>query len=119
MPMPKFETVDDYIAAQPSATQVRLRELRAIFRAALPDATEVISYGVPTYKFPGGNLYFAAAKKHCAVYAAAVHLFPDELRGLVGEKGTLRFSLDRPVPEELLMRLLTATVAERQAARNS
>jgi uncharacterized protein YdhG (YjbR/CyaY superfamily) len=48
-----------------------------------------------------------------------VHLFPDELRGLVGEKGTLRFPLDRPVPEELLMRLLTATVAERQAARNS
>jgi uncharacterized protein YdhG (YjbR/CyaY superfamily) len=116
MPMPKYANVDDYIAAQPAATQVRLRELRAIFRAALPDATEVISYGMPTYKFPGGSLYFGAAKRHCAVYAAAVHLFPDELRGLVGEKGTLRLPLDKPIPEELLTRLLTASVAERQAA---
>ena len=94
-----------------------MRELRAIFRAALPDATEVISYGIPTYKFPGGIVYFAAAKKHCAVYAAAVHLFPDELQGLVGEKGTLRFPLDKPIPEELLTRLLTATVVERQRRR--
>ena len=119
MPMPKYDNVDDYIGAQTEQAQVRLRELRVIFRAALPDAAEVISYGIPTYKFPGGSLYFAAAKKHCAVYAAAVHLFPDELRGLVGDKGTLRFPLDEPIPEELLTRLLVATVAERQAARNS
>ena len=119
MPMPSYANVDDYIAAQAESTQVRLRELRAIFRAALPDATEVISYGIPTYKFPRGSVYFAAAKKHCAVYAAAVYLFPDELQGLVGEKGTLRFPLDKPIPEELLTRLLTATVLERQGASNS
>jgi uncharacterized protein YdhG (YjbR/CyaY superfamily) len=117
MPMPKYDTVDEYIAAQSPQLQPGLQELRRIFRSALPDAAEVISYGMPAYKFGAGALYFAAAKRHFAVYAAAVHLFPDELRGMVGDKGTLRLALDKPLPEDLLRRLLTTTVAARQAEK--
>jgi uncharacterized protein YdhG (YjbR/CyaY superfamily) len=115
MPMPVYANVDDYIAAQPVETQSRLRELRALFRSALPEATETISYGIPAYKFGAGVLYYGAAKRHCAVYAAAVHLFPEELRGLVGDKGTLRLPLGQPIPEDLLRKLIAATVAEREA----
>src|SRR5687768_14150688 len=97
--MPVYANVDDYFSAQSAELQPRLRECRAIFRATLPDAQEVISYGIPAYKFGAGTLYFGAAKRHCAVYAAAAHLFPDELRGMVGDKGTVRFRLDQPIPE--------------------
>ena len=109
-------SVDEYIAAQSAAAQPRLRELLAIFRSAIPDATESISYGMPTFRFPAGRLYFGAARRHCAIYAAAQHLFGDELRQYAAAKGTLRFPLDRPIPEQLVRRLIVATVAERQAA---
>ena len=56
-----FSTVDDYIAAQSAAAQPRLRELRAIVRAAIPEAAEIIIYGMPTYKSRGGSVHFAAA----------------------------------------------------------
>ena len=108
-------TVDEYIAAQPAETQTRLRELRAIFKDALPDSVEGISYGLPTYKWKGGRLYFGAAKQHCAIYGSAADALGDELRSFVGEKGTVRFALDQPVPEALIRKLIGATI-ERYAA---
>ncbi|HEY3062013.1 MAG TPA: DUF1801 domain-containing protein [Chloroflexota bacterium] len=108
--------VDEYIAGQPAATQSRLRELRAIFVDALPGAVESISYGLPTYKWKGGKLYFGAAKHHCAIYGSAADALGDELRGLVGEKGTVRFPLSQPVPEALIRKLIAATI-ERYAAK--
>jgi uncharacterized protein YdhG (YjbR/CyaY superfamily) len=113
--MPFFANVDDYIAAQSASVQPRLRELRAIFRAAAPNAAEVISYGMPTYKYRRGSMHFGAAKRHCAIYGSAAHLLGDELRGFVGEKGTVRFSLNEPIPQELVHKLVVATVAESEA----
>ena len=115
--MPTFATVDDYIAAQSADAQPRLRELRTIVRAAIPGAAEGISYGMPTYKFPGGSVHFAAAKQHCALYGSFVHAFADELRAFDTSKGTVRFPLDKPIPETLVHRLIAAKVAQRQAAR--
>jgi len=115
--MPTFATVDEYIAAQSAEAQLRLRELRTIFRAALPDAAEVISYGLPTYKFDAGFVYFGAAKRHCAIYGSSTVALAEELRGLRQAKGTVRFALDQPIPAELVHRLLAATVAEKEAAR--
>jgi uncharacterized protein YdhG (YjbR/CyaY superfamily)/nitrogen-specific signal transduction histidine kinase len=117
--VPVFANVDDYIAAQSAAVQPRLRELRAIIRAAVPDATEVISYGMPTYKFRIGAVYFGAARNHCALYGSAMDLFADELRGFDTSKGTLRFPLDQPIPEDLVRRLVIATVAQRAAASHT
>jgi uncharacterized protein YdhG (YjbR/CyaY superfamily) len=108
-----FASVDDYISAQSAAAQLRLRELRAIIRAAVPDATEVISYGLPTYRFRVGSVYFGAAKRHVALYGSAMHAFADELRGYDSSKGTLRFALNQPIPAELVRKLVLATVAEK------
>ena len=112
--MPAPATVDDYIGAQPAAAQPRLRELRAIIRSAVPEAAEVISYGMPTYKLAGTAVaHFAAAKRHCALYGALPAEFGGELRqrGLDASKGTIRFPLDQPIPEDLVRRLVVARVA--------
>jgi uncharacterized protein YdhG (YjbR/CyaY superfamily) len=106
-----FASVDDYIAAQPPQTRERLRELRAAVRGALPDAQEVISYGMPTYKLPTGFVSFGAAKRHCALYGAALDAYPDEIKAYDTAKGTLRFPLDRPVPDELVRKLVQAKFA--------
>jgi uncharacterized protein YdhG (YjbR/CyaY superfamily) len=115
--MPTFATVDEYIAAQPAETRPRLNELRAIFRAALPSAAEVISYGLPTYKFATGLVYFGAAKRHVAIYGSSTVALVEELRGFRQAKGTVRFPLHQPIPAELVRQLLAATVAEKEAPR--
>ena len=111
--MPTFVTVDEYIDAQSAEAQPRLRELRSIFRAALPDAAEVISYDLPTYKFGAGFVSFGTAKRHCAIYGSSRAALDKELRGYRQSKGTVRFPLDQPVPAELVRKLLLATVAEK------
>jgi uncharacterized protein YdhG (YjbR/CyaY superfamily) len=87
-----------------------LRELRAIIREAAPEATETISYGMPTYAQAGRRVHFAAAKRHCALYGSAVDAFADELRGYGFRtlKGTVQLPLDRPLPRELVRKLVQA-----------
>ena len=107
-----FATVDDYIAAQTPHAQERMREFRAVLREALPEAREVISYGLPTYKMPKGFVSFGAAKNHCALYGPALQAFPDELRAYRTSKGTVQFPLDRPIPADLVRRLVQAKFAD-------
>ena len=115
--MPEFATVDDYIAAQSAAAQPRLRELREAIRSAVPEATELISYGLPTYKLRVSFVSFGAAKRHCALYGSAMNAFPDELRGYDTSKGTVRFPLDQPIPHELVHKLVIAKAVGPDAAR--
>jgi uncharacterized protein YdhG (YjbR/CyaY superfamily) len=104
-------TVDDYIAAQSPEAQPRLREMREIIRAALPEATEVIRYGMPTYVVAGRRVHFGAAKRHCALYGVPLDAYPDDLRGFQTSRGTVRFPLDKPIPPELVHKLVTAKAA--------
>jgi uncharacterized protein YdhG (YjbR/CyaY superfamily) len=104
-------TVDAYIESQPPETQSRLRELRAIIRAAVPQAKEVISYGMPTYKLEGRFVSIGAAKRHCALYGTPQDLFAEELRGYKTLKGTVQFPLNRPVPEALVRKLVQAKLS--------
>ena len=108
-------TVDEYVAAQPEVARPRLSELRAAIRRAVPEADETISYGMPTYKLNGRAVaHFAAAKRHCALYGALSSEFEDELRGYRVLKGTVQFPLDKPIPEDLVQRMVLAR-AERGA----
>ena len=116
--MPVAANVDGYIAAQSAETQVRLRELREVIRSTVPEAEEVISYGMPAYRLPTGVVaYFGAAKGHCALYGLVPDGFADDLSGYERSKGAVRFPLDRPIPAELVRKLVLARVAEREAAR--
>jgi uncharacterized protein YdhG (YjbR/CyaY superfamily) len=103
-----FESVDDYIAAQPDAVQAILKRVRRTIRKAVPGAEEGISYQIPTYKLRGGAvLYFAGWKKHYSLYPASkrvVAALGAALAPYQVEKGTIRFPLSAPVPVALIAR---------------
>ena len=109
----KPSSVDEYIASQPVEVQSRLRELRSIIRSAVPDASEVISYGIPTFKREARSVSIGGAKHHCALYGTPMDLFAEELRGFRTLKGTVQFPLDRPVPEALVRKLVLAKLTAR------
>jgi uncharacterized protein YdhG (YjbR/CyaY superfamily) len=118
-----FKSVDEYIASQPETVRPVLEQVRRAIRAALPDATEVISYQIPAYKVPGGAaLYFAGWKEHYSLYplgGAILEEFAKELAPYeFNNKGTLRLPLDKPVPAKLIGRLAKFRAKE-IAARKS
>ena len=97
-------TVDAYIAAQSPGIRPLLEELRATLRAALPQAKEVISWGMPTYRGKGNLIHFAAQKKHIGLYpgdAATAH-FADRLADYAVSKGSIRFPYTQPLPLALI-----------------
>ena len=109
MARPVFQSVDDYIAAQPEAMQPNLRRVRGAIRKALPEAEEAISYGIPAYKLHGRPVvYFAGWKQHYSLYPATPRLvtaFQHELAVCEARKGTIRFPLSRAVPVKLIGQL--------------
>jgi uncharacterized protein YdhG (YjbR/CyaY superfamily) len=116
--------IDEYIASFPDDVQKILRKIRLTIRKAAPDAEEKISYQIPTFTLHGNLIYFAAFKKHVSVYPAprGNEAFRDELSAYEGGKGTVRFPLDKPVPYDLITRIVKFRVKdnmERAASRPS
>lgn len=110
MPKIALNSVDDYIALQPKAAQNILDRVRRAIRKALPQAEEVISYNMPTFKLNGQPvLYLAGWKRHYSLYPCAgpiIEAFKDDLAPYeVNSKGTIRFPLSDPVPLKLIERL--------------
>ncbi len=117
-----FKSVDEYIAWQPEPVQSLLQRVRRAIRKAVPEADEVISYKIPTYKLHGRPvLYFAGWKQHYSLYPATERLvaaFKDELAPYEVKKGTIRFPLFEPVPVKLIGRIArfrAKEVAERES----
>lgn len=110
----RWASIDDYIAAAPPDTQERLRTLRAAIRAAAPDATETIGYGMPAFAQNGTLVYFAARKGGIGFYptSSGIAAFQDELSCYAGTKGAVRFPLDRPLPLDLIQRIVRFRVEE-------
>jgi uncharacterized protein YdhG (YjbR/CyaY superfamily) len=101
-----YQSVDEYIAAQPEAVQAVLEKVRGALRKALPGAKEKISYQIPAFQGEGGIIvYFAGWKEHYSLYPAGKELaavFGKELEGCKFSKGTIRFPLSKPVPVRLI-----------------
>jgi uncharacterized protein YdhG (YjbR/CyaY superfamily) len=111
-------TVDEYLAGVPDDKRVALERLRAQIKSAVPGATESISYGRPTFKLNGRwFMAYGVAKDHCSFYAGAAPLeaLAGELSGYRLWKGTINFPPDRPLPAELVARLIEARIAEHRA----
>jgi uncharacterized protein YdhG (YjbR/CyaY superfamily) len=109
--MAQHKSVDAYLAAVPPDQRRALDKLRAQIRRVAPDATESISYGMPTFKLGGRPLaYFGAASKHLSLYALDTRL--PELKSYdTSGKGTIRFTPDKPLPASLVTKLLKARIA--------
>ena len=96
--------IDAYIAAQPEAVQSTLQDIRATIYAAAPDASEKISWQMPTF-WQGGNLiHFAAFKKHVGLYPGpdAVVAFADRLKDYRTSKGAIQLPLNKPIDHQLI-----------------
>ena len=123
--MSKPATVAAYIAEKPPAARRALKAIRAALRKAIPEAQEVISYGIPALKKDGRIvLFFAAWKEHSALYPVTGKLiiaFKEELAAYeLSHKGTVRFPLDRAVPTGLIGRIAkyrASEVAKAQGAK--
>ncbi len=119
--MPAPTTIDEYLEAQPPRQRACLEEVRAIVHAAAPDATEAISYGMPAFKDHGRILvYFAAFTSHWSLFPgskAVIAAHAAELGDRITGPGTLRFSLDEPVPADLVASIVRERLAENAAKR--
>lgn len=107
-------TIDDYIANFPEDVQAILQELRATIREAAPDAAEAISYQMPTFKLKGNLVHFAAYKNHIGFYPVPTGLaaFEEELSVYKSGKGSVQFPIDKPMPLDLIRRIVNFRVAE-------
>ncbi len=105
----KPKDIDEYIAGFPKVTQQILEEIRETIRKVVPEATEKISYAIPTFALNGKSLvYFAAFKNHIGFYPAPVgsETFKEELSAYKTGKGSVQFPLDEPLPLDLIRRIV-------------
>ena len=103
----KPQNIEEYIAAQDAQVQPRLKEIRDILAAALPEAEERISWSMPTFWKGRNIIHFAAAKKHIGLYPGdeATAAFQDELMGFDVSKGTIRLPHNQALPADLIARI--------------
>ena len=109
-----YTTIDEYIAQASPEVRETLRTLRKVIREAAPDAEEKISYQMPAFVLHGNLVYFAAHKNHIGLYPApsGVEAFKGELNGYLAGKGSIQFPLDKPMPYDLIARIVKARVEE-------
>lgn len=109
-----YESIDTYISAFPPEVQEILNRLREIIKESAPGAEEKISYQMPTFALHGNLVHFAAYKNHIGFYPAAsgIEAFKDELSRYKGAKGSVQFPIDKPLPYDLISRIVTYRVAE-------
>jgi len=108
------KNIDEYIAAYPADVQEILEKVRATIRKAAPEAEETINYSIPTFTLKGNLIHFAAFEKHIGFYPtpSGMEKFKVELTGYKGAKGSVQFPLDKPIPYDLISRIVTFRVKE-------
>ena len=110
-------TVDEYLAAQPDDRRATLEALREAVKSAAPDAVETIAYNMPAYRGHGGQFVvsFDAFKRHYSLFPASdvvVERLGDEIRPYLAGRGTIRFPANRPIPLDLVKRIVAIRVSE-------
>ena len=113
----KPKNVEEYLAGVPEPGRSTLQKVRATIRSAAPaDATEAISYGIPTFKYKGSLVAYGAFSRHCSLFPmsmAVIGMFKDELKDSLASKATIHFPLDKPLAAGLLKKIVKARVAEK------
>ena len=109
------KSIDEYLERVPEPARSTLQKLRAAIRSAAPsEASEIISYRIPAFRYKGVLLWFAAFSDHCSLFpsAAVIAAFENDLKGYSTSKGTIQFPTDKPLPSALVKRLVKARVAQ-------
>ena len=107
-------SVDEYLARVPEPARGTLKKIRAMIRSVVPaDASEAISYGIPSFKYKGWLVGYAAFANHCSFFPGALPgKFANLLKRFPTSKGTIRFPVDKPLPAALVKKLVRARIAE-------
>ena len=111
--------IDDYISLQAPEVQPLLKKVRETILDAAPGAEEYISYMMPSFRYNGKILvYFAAHKNHLGFYATPSGniAFSEELKDYKSSKGAVQFPLDRPIPYDLIRRMVQYKLVEIMAS---
>lgn len=111
------KTVDEYLADTPEKTRNALENLRKAIKAAAPEAEEVISYRIPTYRYHGPLVHFAAFKDHCSfivVNKSLIETFRSELGPFTTSGATIHFSAENPLPASLVEKIVRARKTENE-----
>jgi uncharacterized protein YdhG (YjbR/CyaY superfamily) len=107
-------SIDDYIASASPEVRSILEKIRLTIKEAAPEATEKISYQIPTFALSGNLIHFAAFKKHIGLYPPVKgdEKLKADIAPYAGEKGNLKFPLDKPIPYALIRRIVKCRVKE-------
>jgi uncharacterized protein YdhG (YjbR/CyaY superfamily) len=110
----KFKTVDEYFSVLPAKVKTHMKDMRVTIRKAAPQAEEVISYNMPAFKYQGMLVYYAAHTEHIGFYpvSSAIRAFEKDLIKYERSKGTIRFPLDKPIPINLVSKIVKFRVKE-------
>ena len=109
-------TIDEYISTFPDNTQAILEKVRQAIHKAAPDAVETMSYGMPTFDLNGKHLvFFAGWKHHISLYPlpAGDEAFQQKISQYKRAKGTIQFPLDKPLPYDLVEKIVTLLMKEK------
>jgi uncharacterized protein YdhG (YjbR/CyaY superfamily) len=104
-----FKDIDTYLEIQPADVSTALNRIRKIVHDTVPEAQECISYGMPSFKYHGSLVYFAAFKDHCSFFPGGgdiMEMFKEDLKDFKTSKGTIQFTLDKPIPASLLKKII-------------
>ena len=110
-----FASIDEYIAACPEESKTSLEQIRKLIHLLVPDAKEKISYQIACFELNGKNLiHFAGWKKHVALYPvpAGSEAFNKEIAKYADGRGTVKFSLDKPLPVKLIGKAIKYRLAD-------
>jgi uncharacterized protein YdhG (YjbR/CyaY superfamily) len=104
----QVETIDEYIESFPEDVQSILEKMRQTIQKAAPEAEEAISYQIPTFKLNGNLVHFAAFKDHISFFptSSGKEAFKKELSKYKGGRGTIQFSIDKPIPYDLVRKIV-------------
>ena len=112
--MAVFKTIDEYISACPAELQDRLKELRELIKKNAPNATEKISWSMPTFHQNGNLIHFQLHKHHLGLYpgAEAIAYFKEQLTDYKTTKGAIQLPLDKPLPTYLIEKIVKYNVSK-------
>lgn len=109
-----MSTIKTYISTCPEDHQEKLLQLYTLIKQTAPEATEKISYGMPTFFLNGNLVHFGDAKKHIGFYPtpSAVNAFNNELSDFKTSKGAIQFPINRDLPVELIKKIVLFRIEE-------
>jgi uncharacterized protein YdhG (YjbR/CyaY superfamily) len=112
-----YNDIDGYIACFPGEVQEILQEIRRVISSSAPEAKEAIRYGIPTFRYRGNLVHFAAYDTHIGFYptSSGIEAFRSELAQYELGKGTIRFPLTQPIPYDLIRKVVEYRVKENQS----